>query len=1728
VNVIDSIITEDADARLQAYLFPAEDTDPGQGVSLVPRERFSGTPQYYLLHVLPEVMPDADLAGRGLVFDGVHNPGAGQVADFVSTGVRTSLEMSTAMTVEAWIRPTGPGTGGFFDATTNAGGIIVNREGEYEIARFSDGTIRWAFANANPGWTWVNTGVRAELNEWTHVSVVYDRGRVDTYKNGVLAHTFQGAGNIGDIAGNQDDFRIGGRQAFPADQNFAGTIDEVRVWNTARTAEEVRRNFQRVLSGQEAGLQGYWRFEEVADGDPLTTGNQVRDLTANGNHGTLFQTGNASFTFGTPRSGVPLVSEFGVGQYRIKFLDPLGDTVQVDATEASKTFSSIELLGQPVYIPLGDVNGDGYGDAVVSVRDGVGTQSTFARIAFGTPTGLDPNLYGTPITLSLPAPLLAGTTSGKAEIVGVGDIDGDGIDDIGIAITQTRNNATTGALQATENQGAYVVFGRTDWRQQNVAADAGLVGEYYDLPANVRFSSNPRVANVPFDNLTPRYTRVDANVDVPNGGGPGFAGFADLNDFFAVRWSGQIRVETAGAYTFHLGSDDGSRLFIDGQLVIDHDGLHAYTERSGSVTLSAGYHDIRVEMFEFGGFAGVRLDWDPPGAAGREVVPGSVLFRDARDVLDITTDRDLFLPNASVGEVSIAGAGNVTPIAGRGLFVEYFDLSENANVLRLPTSFAKGKFLRSDVAGDEGAITVVLQDLPEHDVVDVEFLLALLDGWAGLADGGDRFVVRIDGNVVLDAALSSLGEHEGFNEDPGVLMREGQLGFGAGADRLLDMGRSPVLQSINHTGSSLTLEILAGGDGYRAGTFESFAIDNLRIAVRSTQGTIPSGDDVTAVPFLTNFDTVLPDTLSGGTVTPVQGFGITQANVEITSSESPFYYIADTGEGLGNAPTLGAKFAVRWTGQFLAQTEGVHTFAVGSTDGARLYIDGVLVGDADGVHDYAVITVPVTLTAGLHDIRYEYFSGGGGDFKAALLYVDLPGGNAEDYIFVDGTLVSRGEANRSASERADDLLVSFSGTGTQRLFGGRTREEWLIDSSATFAFDGVRGVSVGDQNGDGSDDFVTVVPGGTPRLMFRAGGNGSGEPALFATLQGIESSTRVFRAGDVDNDGVGDLLLDGPGRDILVFGGSLSGTVVLSTLLGNGSAIELANRGFRGIGDFNGDGRDDLAAAVMVSGTRLNEAAQLEHQVTQVFLSGQSREVLRLTLGVADPVPDLQFEPGRASFSTPGAVTAQPLLFSGAEEFTVNGVTYTRLAIAGPAGDALRLYNGNALGDPLPTDTVATITRAPASPYVFDLARPQAPGSGPREVPGINVATQSTPQLRDAFALAGDVEAEALTRSVILEDLNGDRMRDLLVTGSRGSYVLLGPVGLNGVNNVADEADLLISANVGRAADRMGDVNGDGFTDLLFIRRADNNVSTVITAVLGGLADGIELPRVIDRDWIEDVLAVSGQNRVRQLSVASPNGNLFLGRELSNAGASFSVVNWNDDGFADLLVVSDQLHTNANGNTQVAGYVFNGLSFWGGEDLASSTAAGRIAMFTAPSTNVVTEAQALLNDGGGQGSVSSRAVASPRLSAIARTCSSPTPARSRSPRRAAPVARAAARPCFPTTARCICCPPPVRPRRPWRSAPPAWRWCRASAWARRCPRWAISTGTATTSSPWAAPSRDASPGRPIRPRKAACSSSPAGKASVRSTRNSRRKMRASRCAEMPPPAFRSASPSRAR
>jgi arylsulfatase A-like enzyme len=140
---------------------------------------------------------------------------------------------------------------------------------------------------------------------------------------------------------------------------------------------------------------------------------------------------------------------------------------------------------------------------------------------------------------------------------------------------------------------------------QVVANNQGLSGQYYNET-----------------NLTAlATTRVDATVNFPKDWGAAPAGTAvTADDKYSVRWSGYVQTPTAGNWTFYTSSDDGVRLWIDNKLVIDNWTTHAVTQNSGVVSLTAGWHAIRLEYFQQGGVAAITLSYQGPGQV-KAIIP---------------------------------------------------------------------------------------------------------------------------------------------------------------------------------------------------------------------------------------------------------------------------------------------------------------------------------------------------------------------------------------------------------------------------------------------------------------------------------------------------------------------------------------------------------------------------------------------------------------------------------------------------------------------------------------------------------------------------------------------------------------------------------------------------------------------------------------------------------------------------------------------------------------------------------------------------------------------------------------------------------------------------------------------------------------------------------------------------------------------------------------------------
>ena len=101
------------------------------------------------------------------------------------------------------------------------------------------------------------------------------------------------------------------------------------------------------------------------------------------------------------------------------------------------------------------------------------------------------------------------------------------------------------------------------------------------------------------------------------------------------RWSvdvqGYIFIPSLGNYYFETYSDDGVRLKVDGQIVINNWTDHAPTINTGSINLQAGWKQIHLQMYEWGGGTRLRLRWKPPGQSNYSFPPTLNLSSDLPD-----------------------------------------------------------------------------------------------------------------------------------------------------------------------------------------------------------------------------------------------------------------------------------------------------------------------------------------------------------------------------------------------------------------------------------------------------------------------------------------------------------------------------------------------------------------------------------------------------------------------------------------------------------------------------------------------------------------------------------------------------------------------------------------------------------------------------------------------------------------------------------------------------------------------------------------------------------------------------------------------------------------------------------------------------------------------------------------------------------------------------------------
>jgi len=125
-----------------------------------------------------------------------------------------------------------------------------------------------------------------------------------------------------------------------------------------------------------------------------------------------------------------------------------------------------------------------------------------------------------------------------------------------------------------------------------VVLPGGLTGVIYSI--------SPLSKSLPyFPSLDPLGVIYTSTLNItPRNFREGFPGVTNRYEWFAIDYSGRFWIENPGPYRFELTSDDGSRLYIDDQQVVNNDGLHPPETRNGAVQLPGGIHRIRVSYFQ--------------------------------------------------------------------------------------------------------------------------------------------------------------------------------------------------------------------------------------------------------------------------------------------------------------------------------------------------------------------------------------------------------------------------------------------------------------------------------------------------------------------------------------------------------------------------------------------------------------------------------------------------------------------------------------------------------------------------------------------------------------------------------------------------------------------------------------------------------------------------------------------------------------------------------------------------------------------------------------------------------------------------------------------------------------------------------------------------------------------------------------------------------------------------
>ena len=229
-----------------------------------------------LLLAVPATQTRADNAGYALAFDGIND----LVRLTYTASIMATSTWTTTKSVELWVKPEGPAVFCANNVVAACDYIFGDRPEWWGITRgIINGLDRiWIF---NFDGRMKQIGVTYTTGEWVHIALVHNNGMLRAYVNGVETGAVASGATRQPGNGALPMLYIGG-SIFNTSRNYTlqGQIDEVRIWNIARSTAEIVSNKDLILTGSEAGLAAYYQMSDGA-------GTILTDDSVNNWNGTL-------------------------------------------------------------------------------------------------------------------------------------------------------------------------------------------------------------------------------------------------------------------------------------------------------------------------------------------------------------------------------------------------------------------------------------------------------------------------------------------------------------------------------------------------------------------------------------------------------------------------------------------------------------------------------------------------------------------------------------------------------------------------------------------------------------------------------------------------------------------------------------------------------------------------------------------------------------------------------------------------------------------------------------------------------------------------------------------------------------------------------------------------------------------------------------------------------------------------------------------------------------------------------------------------------------------------------------------------------------------------------------------------------------------------------------------------------------------------------------------------